>query len=151
LQEQFGYAYRNLRWEMMQEDSPKLTFLNVAGDWKSSPHTPIISIEQLRDLLADLSKGKPGIVNLESKVGLLQLGLGGQFACAQFTTRDDKPRYLSAKAKAFRATTDVEFLCGNTPTPIAPELCVSFGDALKIAEYFFTTGGRSPDFEWVEV
>jgi Immunity protein Imm1 len=136
---------------MMQEDDTKLTFLNVAGDWKSSPHMSIISIKQLRNLLASLSIGEPGIVNLESKTGLLQLGLGGPFACAQFTTRDEKPHYLSAKAKAIRATAHVEFLCGNTPTPIAPELCVSFADALKIAEYFFTTGSRSPDFEWVEI
>src|SRR5215475_8962001 len=113
-----------------------MTFLNIAGDWRSSTPVTVTSVEQLRNLLTPLSDKVPGIVNLEIKSkGLLQLGLGGSFACAQFTTIDVKPRYLSAKASEIRAKADVDFLCGGTPTPISPELCIQFDEAIKIAEY----------------
>lgn len=131
---------------------PFVTSVNVAGDWTNSPRVPITSIEQLKALLGALLNHEPGIVNLESSTeDLLQLGIGGPFASAQFTTHDDKPRYLCAKTKTVRASSDVEFLCGGTPTPIPPELCLSFEEAVKIAEYFFKTGGRDSDFEWAEV
>jgi hypothetical protein len=136
----------------MHINRPSITFLNVAVDWKSNPSIPVVSIEHLRALLSSLSEKEPGIVNLESSTkDLLQLGIGGQFACALFTTHEDKPRYLSATTKTVRAKDDVEFLCGGTPTPIAPELCLSFEEAVKIAEYFFATGNRDPDIEWIEV
>lgn len=127
-----------------------MTFQNIAVDWKSNPRISVVSIEQLRTLLAERSDKEPGIVSLESPAsGLLQLGIGGPFAFAQLTTRDEK--YSSAKARKVRATSDVEFLCGGTPTPISPELCLSFEEVVQIAEYFFQTGERDPSFEWVEI
>jgi len=137
---------------MMQINRPTITFQNIAGDWKSSPRIPIISEEQLKTLMAGLSEGEPGIVEFESSENdRLQLGIGGPFVCAQFTTNECLSRYLCAKAKTVRATKDVEFLCGGTPTPIAPELCLSFEVAFKIADYFIRTGNRDPSVDWVEV
>jgi hypothetical protein len=134
----------------MQTTRPSITFLNVAENWKSNPRIPIISIDQLRTLLIDLSGGEPGIVNLEStSSGMLQLGVGGPFACALFTTNEDKPHYLCAKSKIIRAVSYVEFLCGGTPTPISPEFCLSFDEAITIAEYFFKKEDRDPTFEWI--
>lgn len=122
----------------MQANNPNMTFLNVGEDWKTSPRIPVVSAEQLRVLLIHLAGQEPGFVELESSTsGILQLGIGGQFACAQFTTRDDKPRCLAAKTRTVGATSDVEFLCGGTPTPIAPELCLTFEEAVSIAEQFF--------------
>ena len=136
----------------MQTNHQNITLLNVSRDWKANPRISVTSVGQLRKLLMDLSTKEPGTVNLESTAGdLLQLGIGGKFAFAQFTTNEDKPRYLCAKPEMIRAMEDVEFLCGDTPTPISPGLCISFEDALKIAEYFFEKGGRDSSFEWVEV
>ena len=135
----------------MQTNRQSFTFLNIAADWKTNPRILVVSSEQLRTLLSPLSKREPGFVELESPTsGLLQLGIG-KFACAQLTTRDDKPRYLAAKARTIRATSDVEFMCGGTPTPIAPELCLSPEEVISIAEHFFRTGDRDPSFEWVEI
>lgn len=137
---------------MMQPNPQSITFQNVAGDWRSSPRILVTSSDQLESLLGSLSKSEPGIVNLESSTkDLLQLGIGGQFASAQFTTHDAKPRYLCAKAKTIRTANEVEFLCGGTPTPISPQLCISFEEAVSIADYFLKSGDRHPDFEWVEV
>ena len=136
----------------MQSNHQSMTLLDVSDDWESSPRVPIMSVEQLRDELIIYSKKRPGFLNLEFPSGnLLQLGLGGEFACAQFTRHDNMPPYLCAKAKSVRTTQDVEFLLGLTPTPVEPEKCLSFGEALKIAEYFFETGERDPTVEWVEV
>ena len=137
---------------MMQPNHPNIIFSNIAANWKANPRISVVSIEHLRTLLIPLSEQEPGFVELESATSnLLQLGIGGRFACAQLTTCDDKPQYLSAQPRIVRATTDVEFLCGGTLTPIPPELCLSFQEAVKISEYFFETGNPDPDFEWVHV
>ena len=129
-----------------------MTFLNISTNWKTNPRISLVSVEQLRTMLIPLSEREPGFVELESPTtGLLQLGIGGKFACAQLTTHDDKPRYLAAKARTPRANSDVEFMCGGTPTPIAPELCLSPMEIISIAEHFFRTGDRDPNFEWVEI
>lgn len=136
----------------MQANHQNITFLNIAAHWKANPRIPVVSVDQLRTLLVSLSEQEPGFVELESATsGLLQLGIGGRFACAQFTTRDEKPRYLSAKPRIIHATNDVEFSCGGTPTPIPSELCLSFEEVIKIAEHFFETGNRDPNVEWVEI
>ena len=65
---------------MTAMNRPSVTFLDVAGDWKSSPHIAVASIEHLKTLLGGLLKHEPGIVNLESSTkDLLQLGIGGPF------------------------------------------------------------------------
>jgi hypothetical protein len=138
---------------MTQQNHHGITSFNIAGvNWESNPHIPIISVEQLRTLLATLSEATPGIVELESaEKDRLQLGIGGSFACAQFIKRDNMPPYLLAQSQIVRAKKDAEFLLGGTPTPIAPEHCLSFEEALQIAEHFFNTGGRDPNIKWVEV
>lgn len=135
----------------MQPNVQNTTFLNIAQNWEANPRIPVVSVGQLRDLITPLSAREPGFIELDSASGLLQLGLGGEFACAHFTTREHKPRYLAAQAKIVRATKDVEFLCGGTPTPIAPQLCLTFEDAVRIAEHFFRTQHRDPHFEWIEI
>jgi hypothetical protein len=135
----------------MQTNHQNITFLNIAVDWKTNPRISVVSVEQLRSLLASLSSKESGFVELESsKKDRLQLGVGGKFACAQFTTHNDKPRYLSAKPQTVHATSDIEFLCGGTPTPIPPEMILLFDEAVRIAEYFFLTGERDPNIEWME-
>ena len=135
----------------MQKSHQNITFLNIAVNWKANPRIAVASVEQLRTLLAPLSGQEPGFIELDAASGLLQLGVGGPFACAQFTTRDNEPRYLSARPRTVRAAGDIEFLCGGTPTPIPRELCLSFKEAVEIAEYFFETGARNPEFQWAEV
>jgi hypothetical protein len=129
-----------------------ITLLELANaDEKSAPRTAISSIVHLETTLARFSEQRPMIIELASSTGpRLQLGVGGQFACAQFIEGDNMPPYLCAKARTIRAKEDVEFLLGGTPTPIAPEQCLSFEEALGIAKCFFESGKRDPSVEWVE-
>jgi hypothetical protein len=138
---------------MMKTNNHNITLLNIAEDWKSNLPISIKTIDQMRMLLNDFVKQQqPGFVELNSSVGSrLQLGVGRQFACAQFVEHKSLPPYLCAKTKMIRADKDIEFLCGGTPSPIPPELCLSFDEAAKIAEYFFEVGERDPDFEWIEI
>jgi Immunity protein Imm1 len=136
----------------MQPNHQNITFFDMATSGESSAHTPVASAEELRAKLIHLSKQEPRFVELRSAAGnRLQLGIGGQFACAQFLKQDNLPPYLCAKARTICAKDAVEFVCGGTPTPIPPELCLLFEDAVKIAEYFFETGDRYSAIEWMEV
>lgn len=129
-----------------------IIFTDLAGAGVASASTAIGSIEQLRTIMTHLRRKEPRVVNLESVAkDILQLGVGGQFGFGQFLKQNRLPPYFCAKAQKMISNKHVEFLCGGTPTPIPPELCISFEDAVKIGEYFFATGARDPDFEWVEV
>ncbi len=129
------------------------TLFNRADiDWESIPCITITSIAQLANVLTGFLQQQPRIIELVSSTGnRLQLGVGGMFACAQFFNADNMPPYLCAKAKNICAKEDVKFLLGGTPTPVAPEQCMSFSDAQIIAEYFYEKGEYNPTFEWIEV
>jgi hypothetical protein len=135
---------------MALEIRSDITCLNIAGG-ESSSHVPIISIEQLRGLLTRLVEGEAGMVQFESgDKDVLQLGIGGECACAHFTTHGARPRYLCAKPRTVGAGEDMGCCCGWTPTSVPAELCLSFEEAVKIAEHFLVTGGCDPGFDWVE-
>jgi hypothetical protein len=128
-----------------------ITFLKTAEGGESSPRIPIVSIEQLRALLANLVNDEPGMVQFESgEKDVLRVGIGGECACAHFTTHGPKSRYLCAKPRTVGSGEEVECPCGWTPTCVPAELCLSFEEAVKITEHFVVTGGCDPGFDWVE-
>jgi hypothetical protein len=135
------------------EPEKGVTLFDVAkAGLESARRVQIRSIDELRAVLGRLRERPPGIVELASPAGtILQLGIGGQWACAQLLRGDGAPPYLCAKARTLRAPCDIEFELGGTPTPVAPAQCISFEDAMNIAEYFFKTGAKYPNIEWAEI
>lgn len=82
----------------------------------------------------------------------LLLGIGGQIGCCQYSSNDGNPPYLMAVDDLQAERGDfTEFLTADTPTPIAQRYCISFGNLLKIVEYFVLTGERWPGITWEEV
>src|SRR5258708_4804550 len=121
-------------------------------DWQSDPGTAILTKDDLQTRLSRFLDREPGIVDLVSPNGVrLQLGLGGQYACAQLVPANNLPPYLVALAPQITASDGVEFLLGDTPTPVAPEQCISVADGMLIAEYFFETGKPHLGFRWQKV
>lgn len=126
-----------------------MLFDRSSAEWRSDPGKAIRSADELLSVLHACAQGKPRVFELDAPEGAhLQLGLGGAYACAQFVTADDPPFSFDAETRSVTASDDVEFLLGGTPTPIAPEFCLSFAEALEVAEYFFETGQRDPTIVW---
>ena len=128
-----------------------ITFFPTAEGGDAGSRVAITSIEQLREILTGLAQGEPRMVRFESGMqDVLHLGIGSECACAHFTTGAGKLRHLCAKPQTMGAGEDAECACGWTPTCVPAELCLSFEEAVKIAEHFLVTGAYDPGFDWVE-
>jgi hypothetical protein len=121
--------------------------------WKSDRGGTIRSREELTAALTDLSQGDPRIFEVVSRSGAaLQFGLGGPYACAQFS--EPIPDMVEARSAWLARTKlpstpgEIEFMLGGTPTPVAPEYCLSFQEILTILEHFHETAKRHPEFQW---
>ena len=109
--------------------------------------------EEFSKLLASLWARKPFFCELLADNGYKQLiGIGGLLGCVQHSTSDGNPPYLMAVAdEGLSAKSEIEFLIGNTPTPIPIRYCTSFEKTKQIAIYFFKTGKRDPSISWEEI
>jgi hypothetical protein len=113
---------------------------------------PIDKRTTLIEILEGLRRRrKPFICELmgENKFDLM-IGIG-PLGCAQYSGPDRDPPYLMALAKKPRPPGYIEFLAGNTGTPIASRFCMPFEEILEIVKFFQETGQRSSDFAWEEV
>jgi len=105
----------------------------------------------IQTLESMLRQRKPFICELmgENKFDLT-IGIG-PLGCAQYGGPDRDPPYLMAVAKKPLLPGYIEFLCGNTPTPIKSRFCMPFEEILDIVRHFQETGQRSPNYAWEEV
>jgi len=82
----------------------------------------------------------------------LTLGIGKDFGFVQHSAADGDAPYLLAVAPDKCCELEyIEFLAGNTPTPIPQRFCLPFEAVKEIAAYFIETGQRSPAFAWEEI
>lgn len=120
------------------------------------------------ELLFTTGKGRapfwtaPGIVHLfvcqlEGENGfMLTIGVGNEVGCVQHSRIDGDSAYLVALAPSYQGDeeegeeNDLEFLCGNTPSPIPKRNILPFAMVKKIVAYFVATGERSPAVSWEE-
>jgi hypothetical protein len=58
---------------------------------------------------------------------------------------------MAVSLDAELSTEGVEFLIGNTPTPVPSRYCVPFDTLKDVAEYFQMTGERSSVVRWEEI
>jgi hypothetical protein len=83
----------------------------------------------------------------------LTVGIAGEFGCVQHSSNDGMPPYLMAivTTTARPGQADIEFLVGNTTTPIDGRYRLPFGTVAEIVADFVTTGGRHNQVSWEEL
>lgn len=82
----------------------------------------------------------------------LTLGIGKDVGFVQHSPSDGDTPYLLALAPEKHCDQDyVEFLVGDTPTPIPQRFCLPFETVKGIAAYFIETGERNPAVSWEEI
>jgi hypothetical protein len=82
----------------------------------------------------------------------LLIGVGKHVGCVQYSACDGNPPYLVATTgREMENNTYIEFLAGNTPTPIPRHYCVPFDVMKRIAALFMETGLRDTSIQWEEV
>ena len=115
-----------------------------------------IRIEKQGDLLRlfeSLVNREPFFCELVGDNGYKQLvGVGGRIGCVQYSANNGAPPYLMAVAEdGVNGQPYVEFLIGNTPTPVSTRYCIPFEKIRQITVYFLQTGERDPSVSWEEI
>ena len=114
--------------------------------------TVISSPVELLKILDGLRSRPPFFLQLVGNNGYkLDIGIGRTHGYAQFSPNDGNPPYLMAKAPNGAAPSeDLEFLAGNTPTPIDKRYCLPWKLVVQVAAHFIETGKRSTQISWKE-
>jgi len=96
---------------------------------------------------------KPFFFKLQGRNGYtLLVGVGGPLTCAQYSRSDGEGAAVVAVAPhPARSVGEVEFLTGNTLTPVPGEYCMPESVVRSIVRYFVETGKRSADVAWETV
>ena len=120
--------------------------------------TSVLDEKELGSVLESLRNREPFACELEGDNGYkLTMGIGKEVGFVQHSSIDGDSAYLVALAPGFHIgeldeeQKYVEFLCGNTPSPIAKRYILPFEILMQIATYFLETGERSPALSWEEI
>jgi hypothetical protein len=107
----------------------------------------------LLDCLHELSSRPPFLCEIENENGFkLLVGIGGRWSCIQHSRTDGLPPYLMAVPRETQSgVSDMEFLMGNTGTPIRGRYILKSELADKLVSFFVEAGGRSDAVEWEEI
>ena len=114
----------------------------------------ITSVEALAEILDGLRERDPFFCELIGDRTKLLVGIGGEIGCAQFSATDGDPPYLMATVSDFSSTVDeefIEFLAGDTPSPVPNRYALPMDVTCAIAKYFLETGERSKAVSWEEI
>ena len=119
---------------------------------KSDPmnDVAITSKKELSDLLRARRYNAPFFARLSGDNGFeIMIGIAGKVGCVQYSRSDSSLPYLMAHStNPPLKSGDVEFLTGNTPTPVPAAEIVSFEELEQIALHFLETGERSSAVSW---
>jgi hypothetical protein len=124
-----------------------------ANPWNG---TEVTDAATLHRILADVKDREPFICLLYGKNGYdLTFGVGPFVGFAQYARHGGEPPFLMAVDKDIQDSVgymnDVEFLCGNTPTPIPLRECLPMDRIIDVVVYFQETGERSPHVGWEDI
>jgi hypothetical protein len=127
-----------------------LRFFDQQDESNSLNGSIIADSEQLSRILDSLRTRKPFFAELFGENGYnLLIGIGEAVGCVQYSRADGKSAYLVAVApKPIAEDGYVEFLIGDTSTPISVRYILPFEEVKAIATYFLETGARSARFNW---
>jgi hypothetical protein len=130
------------------------TFQDLQNDDNPRNGQTIHDQETVASLLEELRNKEPPIAcQFTGDNGYnLIVGIGRDFGCAQHSSNDGMPPYMMAVSQAGAAQDDdIEFLMGNTPTPIDGRYRVAFDEVLEIVVDFVTKGDMSTNVSWMEL
>lgn len=115
--------------------------------------TQIDSAQEFRGILRRLAKRTPFLFELRSDKGYrLTIGYAGQEGCAQYSASDGSPPYLMATSSQSLGEPDfVQFLAGDTPTPIPGRFCLPINVIEHVAKDFIEGAKRSEAVGWEEI
>jgi hypothetical protein len=82
---------------------------------------------------------------------MLTIGWAGDSGSVQFGHIDGSSPYMMAVGAEAEDSGFIEFLVGNTPTPVPKRYCLPIKRVCEIAEYFLLHGNRSNDVQWEEI
>jgi hypothetical protein len=131
----------------------KVQYANQQDDSDPMNGTVIAESGKLEELLNWRRNKPPFFIRLSGANGYeIMVGIGGEVGCVQYSRSDGEPPYLVAVPPRPHMTSgDVEFLTGNTLTPVPARNIVSFEELKQIAIYFLQTGERSDVVSWEPV
>jgi hypothetical protein len=82
----------------------------------------------------------------------IEIGIGGDFGCVQYSRVDGEPPYLMAVSRQPAMKRGyIESQCGGTPTPVGARNILRFDELREVVLYFMRTGERSSTVSWREV
>jgi hypothetical protein len=107
----------------------------------------------ISDALRLLNYRQPFLFELRGDNGfMLTIGFAGNCGSIQRSPSDGSPPYLMAVLNGNAGDSGcVEFLAGNTPTPIPHRFCVPIEVVEQVASEFVKHGGRSGAVNWEEI
>ena len=108
---------------------------------------------ELLETLESLRSRPPFFAELvgQNQYNLL-IGLGGPNGSVQYSRTDGVPPYLMAVGPNGGPSGEyLEFLIGNTPTPVPRRYVLPFDLVKEVAVHFARTGERSPAVLWEEI
>jgi len=107
----------------------------------------------LAGLFRSLRGRKPFMFELRRGNGpMLTVGLAGDCGSVQFSPSDGKPPYeMAVGNETSEEEGFVDFLVGNTPTPVPQRFCLPIDKVLKVAEDFLLHGSKSSTVRWDEI
>jgi len=128
-------------------------FSDMQDDSNPLDGVTIYSGGELVGLLNQVRNREPFVCELVGDNGYkLKMGIGPHVGCVQYSPSDGNTPYLMAVASDNHSEPEyVEFLTGDTLTPIARRYCLPFEMLREVAVYFVETGERSPAVAWEEI
>jgi hypothetical protein len=111
------------------------------------------SAASMAELWYDLGGRKPFLFELRGDNGfMLTVGYAGDTGSVQYSSCDgSRPYLLATSDESMEDSTYVEFLAGNTPTPIPRRFCLPIGLLAGIFREFVERGERSGSLAWEEI
>jgi hypothetical protein len=130
-----------------------VTFMDLQDSANPLNGVQILAPDKLIGALMMPVDRDPYFCNLQgSNDYKLLVGVGDTYGCVQFSSADGRPPYLVALADDNALDDEyVEFLAGDTPTPIAKRYCLAPEAMRAIAVHFLISGQRLPEANWEEI
>jgi immunity protein Imm1 of predicted polymorphic toxin system len=115
--------------------------------------TRLQSVDAVASLLKSFRGRAPFLFELRGDNGMmLTIGFAGECGTVQYASASGAPRYLMAVSRDAVDDGDVvEFLAGNTPSPISKRFCMPIKDVLDIIRVFLSRGDKSAGVDWEEI
>lgn len=109
--------------------------------------------DEASELFRVLADRLPFLFELRGENGfVLTVGFAGDRGCVQHSPGNGSPPYLMAVLNDARDDGEfVEFLAGDTPTPIPRRFCLPIERVATVVDEFLAQGSRSGAVAWEEI